>query len=375
MPYAARSGGFVHQRLAGVYPALSVALCLGFPLSAAAQAQPAPTARPDDAPAIRVGVTIFADYTVTQEPKGTDADGNEITPNAFNIQRAYLNVTGQINRLVHFRVTPDIARETGSGSSLNGSYTFRLKYAYAQFNLDQWMTRGTWARLGMQQTPWVDYIDNVYRYRFQGPTFEDREGILSSSDVGASFHYNFAGNYGDLHAGIYNGDNYNRPEANDQKALMIRGTVRPLPAHPWLRGLRVTGFYNLDAYLKDGERRRGIVGATFEHRYLNTGGNYLTTLDQPRASAAEVEGRGYSLWITPKTTAGWEGLLRYDHLEPDADAPAERSRLIAGVAYWFTTQGSVTAAIMFDIEDVNNERFAPPRPDERRYAVHMLVNF
>ena len=91
-----------------------------------------------------------------------------------------------------FRVTPDITRETGTGSSLNGSYTYRLKYAYAQFNLDDWMTRGSFARFGMQQTPWVDFIDSVYRYRFQGPTLEDREGILSSSDVGATFRYVFA---------------------------------------------------------------------------------------------------------------------------------------------------------------------------------------
>ncbi len=83
----------------------------------------------------------------------------------------------------------------------------------------------------MQQTPWIDFIDSVYRYRFQGPTMEDREGILSSSDVGATFRYVFGGNYGDVHGGFYNGDNYNRVEANDQKAFMVRGTVRPVPGN------------------------------------------------------------------------------------------------------------------------------------------------
>ena len=147
---------------------------------------------PDDTPAIRIGVTIFADYTVQPEPKGTDVDGNTFTPNAFNVGRAYLNVTGQINHMIQFRVTPDIVRETGTGSSLNGSYTYRLKYAFAQFNMDDWMTRGSWARFGMQQTPWVDFMETVYRYRFQGTIFEDRESYLSSSDVGATFHYNFS---------------------------------------------------------------------------------------------------------------------------------------------------------------------------------------
>ena len=182
------------------------------------------TRRPSD-----VGTTIFGDYTITDKPKGTDADGNEFTPNAFNIGRAYINVTGNISHVISFRVTPDIARESGTGSSLSGSYTFRLKYAFAQFNLDQWMTRGTWARLGMQQTPWVDDEESIYRYRFQGTVFAEREGYLSSSDVGASFHYNLPGNYGDVHAGVYNGETYSKPEVNQEKGFMVRGAFRPLP--------------------------------------------------------------------------------------------------------------------------------------------------
>jgi hypothetical protein len=345
-----------------------------------AQTTAAPPAAAPDAPSIRVGATIFADYTVTTAPRATDVDGNEITPNAFNIGRSYLNLTGQISRLVAFRVTPDIARETGTGSSLSGSYTFRLKYAYAQFNLDDWLGRGTHARFGMQPTPWIDFIDSVYRYRFQGPTLEDREGILSSSDVGATLRFQLPRGYGDVHGGIYNGDNYNRPEANDQKALMIRATVRPLPGHSTLRGLRVTGFYDHDAYVKDGERRRGIVGATFEHPWFHAGANYLSTQDQTRVVNPELDGRGYSLWATPKTPAGhgWEGLLRFDRLVQEQATSAlegERSRTIAGVAYWFPRQGPVAAAILFNHERVNNRRFVPARGDERRWAVHTLINF
>ena len=84
----------------------------------------------------------------------------------------------------------------------------------------------------MQQTPWVDFEESIYRYRFQGTIFADREGYLSSSDVGASFHYNLPGNYGDVHAGVYNGETYSKPEVNDQKGFMVRGTFRPLPDEP-----------------------------------------------------------------------------------------------------------------------------------------------
>jgi len=173
------------QRLA---PALLVATRLLAPAPCAAQA-PAPAAAPPDTPSIRVGIQLFTDFTVQQSPKIKDADGNEVTLSAFQVTRSYINVTGNLTRNISFRVTPDITRETGVGSSLNGSYTFRLKYAFAQWSLEDHLGKGTHARFGMQPTPWIEFYDAVYRYRFQGPGFEDREGFLSPSDVGASFHY------------------------------------------------------------------------------------------------------------------------------------------------------------------------------------------
>ena len=224
---------------------LTAAILIGSVVPCGAQVTPAQTITPpDDTPSIRIGAVIFTDFTVQTEPNITDVDGNSVNLSQFNVGRAYLNVTGNINHRIAFRITPDITRETSGGPSVSGSYVYRLKYAYVQFNLDDWMTRGSWARLGMQQTPWVDFEEGIYRYRFQGTVFSERDGFLSSSDVGASFHYNFSRNYGEVHAGFYNGDNYNRSETNNEKAFEIRGTLRPLPGAGVLRGLRFTGFYN-----------------------------------------------------------------------------------------------------------------------------------
>ena len=98
---------------------------------------------PDDTPAFRIGATIFADWTFQESPKIKDTDGNSVNLNSFNIARSYINATGSLNHLIAYRITPDITRETGT-SSLNGSYTFRLKYAYGQFNFDDWTTKGSW---------------------------------------------------------------------------------------------------------------------------------------------------------------------------------------------------------------------------------------
>jgi hypothetical protein len=336
---------------------------------------------PDDTPTIKVGATIFADYTVQANPKIKDADGNEVTSNSFNVTRTYINITGNISHNIAFRITPDITRETENSTaatSIAGNYVFRLKYGFAQFNLDDYLNAGrtgSWVRLGVQQTPFVDYMEGIYRYRFQGTIFEEREGFLSSSDIGASFHYNFAKNYGDIHTGFYNGEFYTKPEANDQKSFQIRGTLRPLPMNSLLRGLRVNAFWNKDAYLKNADRDRAIFGATFEHKYVNAAFDYLWTNDQTSATKTAVDGRGYSFWMTPRSTIGWEGLLRYDHMEPNTAQSGTRTRWIGGIAYWFPHQGNVSTSLLLDVDNQSFHDFATPSPTVTRYAINALVNF
>jgi hypothetical protein len=358
-----------------VTPVIALAVSLMVAQPALAQSQPpaGPTAA-DDRPSAEIGVTLFTDYTVQQHPKILDSDGNAVTFNQFNVGRAYINVTGKISRAVAFRITPDVARETGTGSSLNGSYTFRLKFAYAQFNLDRWTRTRAWVRLGLQPTPWVDFINSVYRYRFQGGPLEEREGFMQSSDAGASFAYPLPGGYGDIHTGYYNGEAYGHTEFNDQKGFETRATVRPFPGRSFLQGLRVTGFYDHDAYVKHAERSRAVAAVTFEHRRLNAGFSVLNASDRSSVTLAAIHSRGYSLWGTPRTSKGWEGLLRYDQLE-QTEGSGTKKRTVAGLAYWFPHQGTVSAAVMFDVDSVTYHDAQVPRPPERRIGVHTLVTF
>jgi hypothetical protein len=347
---------------------------------AAVYAQVTPAAGytpPDDTPSIKVGATIFADYTYNKDPVTKDADGNDIHADGFNVARSYINITGNISHMIAFRITPDITRETFVGPAVSGSLVFRLKYAFAQFNLDDWMTHGSWVRFGLQQTPLVDYTEGIYRYRFQGTTFTEREGFLTSSDNGVSFHYNFSKNFGDVHVGYYNGDGYSKPEANNQQAFQIRGTLRPFAtAKPVLRGLRITGFYDGDNYIKDDEKTRAVFQTTYEHKYVNAGYDYLHTSDQPTAAAATLTGNGYSFWFTPKSTVGLEGLFRYDHYTPNSDFDSRtRERTIVGIAYWFKHQGNVSTAIMLDYDAADFDKLVPPAPKQNKIALHGLVNF
>jgi hypothetical protein len=337
---------------------------------------------PDDTPSIKLGTTIFADYTYQQAPTVKDADGNLVNPSAFNITRAYINLTGNISHLVGYRVTADINRETGTGSSLSGSLTYRLKYAFMSINLDDWMWKGTWVRFGIQQTPYVDYIEQIYRYRFQGTILAEREGYLTSSDAAVSFRSAFPGNYGDVHVGIYNGDGYSKAEANDQKAVQIRGSVRPLPMNRYLRGFRVTGFYDADNYVRSGEKKRAIFDMTFEHKYLNAGFDYMATKDRTSVTKALVDGTGWSFWATPRKPfpngSSIEGLVRYDSMRRDTSAAYENQinqRTIAGVAYWFPKQGGVQAALLLDYDQYKFANYVVAQPTQKQWAVHGLIQF
>jgi len=145
---------------------------------------------------------------------------------------------------------------------------------------------------------------------------------------------------------------------------------------PVLRGIRLTGFYDGDNYIKSDEKTRAIFEATFEHKYLSAGYDYLHATDQINAAAAVVKSAGYSFWFTPKSTVGVEGLFRYDHYTPnDSFDDRTRHRTIVGVAYWFKHQGAVSTALMLDYDGANFDKLVPPAPKQNKIALHALVNF
>jgi hypothetical protein len=331
---------------------------------------------PDDTPKINVGTTIYADYTYQESPKISDADKNSVNLSSFNISRAYLNVTGNLNHLIAFRVTPDVTRESGTGSSLAGSLTFRLKYAFGQLNLDDWTNHGSWVRFGIQQTPYVDYTEGIYRYRWQGTIFSEREGFMSSSDAGLSGRWTLPGNYGDVHAGFYNGENYNRAETNNQKSFQLRGSLRPLPLGGVLKGLRLTGFHNQDKPINNGKRERNMGQITFEHPLINAGLEFLDAKDRSSVTTAQVHATGHSIWATPRFgTSGWELLLRRDDLKPDKNSSAKRTRNIIGLAYWIPNLQKVTSAVMLDYDSLKRSGVTPSVPNTTNYGIKMLINF
>ncbi len=339
--------------------------------------KPAEPPKPREEAFVKVGVTIFADYIYQDAPQITDTDKNAVNLSSFEIRRAYINVTGNISDWVSYRITPDVGARlatTAASTNLDGSALFRLKYAFGQVNFDKVATHGTWVRIGQQQTPFFDFADGIYRYRFQGTIFEEREGYLSSSDVGISGRFVFPRDYGEVHVGYYNGDTYTKAETNDQKAFQIRGTLRPFPKSDTFKGLRLTAFYDHDSPIRNGARGRFIAMGTFEHKYLNLGLDYLEARDQSSPAKARVKSSGWTVWATPRTLAGFEAIVRYDHLKPNTSVDAVKSRILGGLSYWLKVKSPLAAAVLVDYEKVNYDTLLA-KANEKRFEIKTLFTF
>jgi phosphate-selective porin O/P len=372
-----------------------VVLALGR-VSAAQAPPPVPVPAPSPAPPkpaeawFKLGATIFSDFTYQAAPRVTDSDKALVRKSEFEVRRAYINLTGGAAEVFSFRITPDVAARQSTGvsgtglpadlkvgSSVDGSLTVRIKYAFAQVSFDKMgpAGKGAWIRLGQQQTPYIDFMEGIYRYRFQGTGFAERVGLLSSSDVGVSGHYELPHGYGDVHAGVYNGETYTKPEVNGQKAFQIRGSLRPLPDRARLKGLRVHAFYDRDAPVAKAARNRLATDVTFEHPRLNFGAHYLRAHDRPSALSPVARAKGWSVWVTPRPVAGLEGLFRYDHYQPNTAVAAFKREVIVGASYWFRRLKAPQAvAVLADYDRVDYD-LALGKPDERRWELKALLGF
>ena len=137
------------------------------------------------------------------------------------------------------------------------------------------------------------------------------------------------------------------------------------------KGLRLTGFDDGDNYLKNAARRRAVAQATFESAPVNAGIDFLDAKDRTSSRNQETDGRGWSAWVTPKLTHGWELLLRHDDLKPNRNVSLTRKRNIAGLAYWVPNLQKVSAAVMLDYDALR----VTNRANDTRYGLKLLVNF
>ena len=312
------------------------------PVAAQAPATPQPAPEPQY-PIVTVGVLSYLQYDA--ELKNRDGF------NAFDVTRGYINIVADVAKNVRFRITPDVRRITDG--SLSGSLTFRVKYAFAEF--DNLLGDKSWLRFGVHQTPWLDFEESINRYRVQGQMMSEREGIIpGSGDFGVGYFAPLGGGYGEINVGVYNGEGFTRAEANKLKSFQGRVTIRPFPNGAIAKGLRLSGFYDLGWYATDRPRRHGIVMASFEHPKFVGTAQWLAATERPEPVTRDAHRRGASAFAEVRQgLEGWAALVRFDHFDPDNSIGDNSDRrVIAGIAYWLKWARSRVGFVLND-EDVH----------------------
>ncbi|HMJ59663.1 MAG TPA: hypothetical protein VK467_11035, partial [Gemmatimonadales bacterium] len=175
----------MHARLA--FRALA-AVALSALTASAVQAQ----ASAQQAPQVSVTGVIYTQYQYSDAPIPAKS--------TFDMTRAYVNVLGRFSNGITTRLTTDVLP-----NGVGGNYVMRLKYAFAA-----WTPTGSSLtyKLGMIQTPFVDYEETLWDYRMQGTIAVDRYGAMTSSDAGFGVDGHWNGERVNAQFALVNGEGY-----------------------------------------------------------------------------------------------------------------------------------------------------------------------
>jgi hypothetical protein len=354
----------------------------------------------------------------------------------FDVERVYLNVSSELSDNTKFRITTDIFRNAaypgtaGSsiivkdtsgktvaipGSAAPSSYynglSVRLKYAYFDWSPASDVT----LRMGMQQTPWFDGVEKVWKYRGVQMTAGDKNGFLSSADLGLSATYLLPEKFGTVSAYVLNGNGYGNPEFNRFKDVALRAEIVPMASDETLKGLKITGMYYKGANsvsstdYSSGALKNDILGAMLSYQgdQFSIGAEYLGNAKAVSASGHVVDSLAYtqnviSMFGELKAPGSMKEELslfaRLDLFTPtnldisavtDATASASNTKntfMVAGLAYKAsksvtltadyqgTTFGNKLAPLYGAAIDPNTSK-AEKSTSDSRFFIHGIVSF
>jgi hypothetical protein len=332
------------------------------PAPAVPAAQPAPAApAPAEPPAalkgLKIGTTSYLSY---QDGSSNDSSGAGQDYSKFVLKRGYIDIRKDVAPYLGFRITPDIYLDS------SGNTNVRMKYLHAAFRKDELGFIGKpYIEFGMAHMPWLDFEENINRFRMQDTMFMERNGLFNSADVGVFAAGNFgeelpkeyrervnpgqAGRWGSFGVGLYNGGGYHASEKNSNKVLEGRVSLRPLPdVAPGLQlsAFGISGKGNVEETATvdapDWELLAGMI--SYESPRLVLTGQYEQGTGNQKGTAVDASGHaldhnGYSFFTELRLDQAQKYSLfgRFDHFDPNTDDPAAdvTERTIVGFAWQF----------------------------------------
>ncbi len=302
------------------------------------------------------------------------------------IKRAYLDVNAKLLPFLSARVTEDVTQDS------TGDWKARFKYIYGKFSAhDIGFVTDPYLEFGLAHMPWLDFEEHIDNFRMQDEMFMERNGLFNSADVGlmvggllggkVSAEYQnsvskaYPGRYGSFQIGVYDGAGYHAAEANQNKVLEGRLTIRPLPdAVP---GLQFTYFgingKGNTAAAPDWTLNTGMV--SYESEVAVVTAQYVSGKGSQSGTAVDGSGKslprnGWSGFVEGKLTKQWSLIARYDEFNPNTDVSGLKTkRTIGGVAYKLG-KGNV---LLLDYDRLRYEQAG--KPDDKRVQLTLQVAF
>ncbi|NOT07844.1 MAG: hypothetical protein HOP28_06525 [Gemmatimonadales bacterium] len=274
------------------------------------------------APTVTVGGVGYLSYVY--QLKDT---ANQL--NTFDVARSYVNVLGTFAYGVKTRITSDIYRVA------DGSLALRLKYGFVSWTPEK---SALTFKMGMTQTPLVDWEEALWEYRMQGNIALDRNGYLTSSDIGVAVDGSWGFDRVSASAGLYNGESYNKAPGDKRKDVAARVSVRVKGTDEPGRvgGLRLTGFAHYGTPTTGGKRQRFAGIVSYRSKALTLAAELAATKDSVTAPVTALRnGRLITTFGVYKIPSSKFAVIgRLDLLDPNTKVDEDRqTRIIAGVSY------------------------------------------
>ncbi len=282
------------------------------------------------APQVTVTGVVYTQYQYTDAPV--------VAKSTFDMTRAYVNVLGRFANGITTRVTTDIIPSATTNQAI------RLKYAFAA-----WTPTGSSLtyKLGMIQTPFVDFEETLWDYRMQGTIAVDRNGAMTSADIGFGVDGRWNNEQVNGQLAIVNGEGYSNGTGDFRKDVQARVSVRLQPTNDNSRvgGFRATGYVGIGKVTATGVDRNRYLGMLSYRTTQYTVAGEFVSVKNAAVTGSIISAFGvYHLTNSKVAVIG-----RVDIVDPDVDTANNKvTRIIGGASY----QLSPNVRLLADLDRV-----------------------
>lgn len=350
---------------------------------------------------LKLEALFYLNTTTDEKTAITAASTLDTRTNGLNVDRAYFTAKYHFNDDWMARFTTDMGNEPGLGKQ----QSIYLKYAYVEGKL---AGDAAVLRLGQSHTPWIDYEQGLWKYRYVSKVMSDQYGFDTSSDLGVGLKGKLADGLIGYWLTATNGTGYskgNKVSGNSGIDFNSRIGIYPVDGltldAQFMNGYRGTRTSINNVTTSGVKSTLAQAMVTYKLDDYRIGANYLFNRDEAHSATAsgahggnatskyktaalgdKVESSGLSIWATGKFDGGFGAFGRYERMTNKFTNAAgiannlkeETSRYMAGLEYNVTK--GIDFSLVYDYTKLTNQgNVAADASKDVRYGLYSQVAF